>query len=162
MTEQSDRKLLGESELFEGLSESQIDAIHACTDVTWFDKGAEITHTDTSGSAAFLVVSGSVMVADASAKSGYQDPLGPGTFIGELAMLTEVTYAATVVAAEPVRALVIERAALYQVLEDDPDIAEHVSGRLAFRLSSLAQDLRAVDEQFEALETSLQRVPDAA
>ena len=162
MTEQCDRGLLGESQLFKGLSESQIDAVHGCTDVIWFDKGAEITHTDTWGSAAFLIVSGSVTVVDASAKSGYQEPLGPGTFVGELAMLTEVTYAATVVAADAVRALVIERTALYSVLEDDPEIAEHISGKLAFRLSSLAQDLRAVDERFEALETSLQRVPHAA
>jgi CRP-like cAMP-binding protein len=162
MVEQSDMMLLGKSQLLEGLSEAQLDLIHAVADVAWFDKGAAITQAGEWGTAAYLVVSGNVIVADAPANSGYQDILGPGTFIGELAMLTEVTYAATVVAAEPLRALVIQREALYAVLEDAPEIAEHISDKLARRLSSLADDLRAVDERFEALETSLERIPDAA
>jgi len=162
MIEQSDMMLLGESQLFEGLSEAQLDSIHAIADVAWFDKGAAITQSGEWGTAAYLVVSGEVIVADAAAKSGYQDTLGPGTFIGELAMLTEVTYAATVVAAEPLRALAIEREALYSVLEHAPEIAEHIADKLARRLSNLADDLRAVDERFEALETSLERIPDAA
>jgi len=113
------------------------------------------------GSAAFLVISGSVMVADATAKSSHQDPLGAGTLVGELAMLTEVTYAATVVAAEPVRALAIDRDALYKVLEADPAIADHICEKLSSRLSRLTDELRAVDESFEALETSLQRAASA-
>lgn len=161
MTERSDRELLAGSKLFQGLSESQVDAIYYCTALTWFDRGAEITHVDAWGSAAYLVVAGSVIVVDAAKSSGYEEPLGPGTLIGELAMLTEVTYTATVIAADPVRALVIERDALYAVLEDDPEIAEHLSTMLTFRLASLADELRAVDERFEALETSLERAASA-
>lgn len=162
MVDASDRLLLGEFQLLKGLSDGQLDAIHAAAEVAWFDSGTAITQAGDWGAAAYLVVSGSVMVADASASSGYPEPLGPGTFIGELAMLSEVSYAATVIAAEPVRVLAIERDALYAVLEADPDIAEHMSSMLAHRLSSLAEELRAVDERFETLETSLQHVADAA
>ncbi|MFP3921346.1 MAG: Crp/Fnr family transcriptional regulator [Dichotomicrobium sp.] len=152
------RDFLGTVDIFKGLSDEQIDAIAACADITWFDTGGAITYVDNWGEAAFLVLSGSVMVADAAETSGYREPLGPGTLLGELAMLTEVSYAATVVAAEPVSALVIERDAFYRVLEDDPTIAEHIADRLAVRLSGLAEDLRLVDDRFEALESSLQRV----
>jgi len=161
MTERSDRELLAECQLFKALSDSQIDALYYSAGVAWFDSGAEITRADAPGSAAFLLCSGSVSVADAAEASGYQEPLGPGALIGELAMLTDVTYAATVIAAEPVRALVIERDALYSVLEADPEIAEHLSTMLTFRLASLAEELRAVDERFEALETSLERAASA-
>ncbi len=162
MADQSDRMFLENTQLFSGLSAERIAALESCACVVWFEKGGAITKVDEWGSAAYLVVSGSVMVADASATSGYQEPLGPGTFIGELAMLTEVSYAATVVAAEPVRTLVFTRQAVYRVLESDPDIAEHLSDRLALRLSALAQELRAVDERFEALGASLQRAESAA
>ncbi len=102
------------------------------------------------------------MVADESAPAGFQEPLGPGTLIGELAMLTEVTYVATVIAAEQVRSLAITRDALYHVMEADPSIAEHLSGKLVRRLSSLADDLRSVDDRFEALQVSLEAAADAA
>jgi len=161
MISNDERDFLKSAELFKQLSDEQIDAIAGCAEVTWFDKGGALTTVDDWGAAAFFVVSGSVMVADASVKSGYQDPLGPGTLVGELAMLTEVTYAATVVAAEPVRALVIDRDALYKVLEADPAIADHICEKLSGRLSSLADELREVDERFEALETSLQRAATA-
>jgi len=162
MTQDNARELLENAQLFKGLSSDQIGAILSCAEKTWFDTGGALTNVDEWGAAAFLVISGSVIVADATAQSGYQEPLGPGTFIGELAMLTEVSYAATVVAAEPVSALVIERDALHAVLEEDPEIAEQMSDTLAARLSQLAEDLRFVDDRFEALETSLQRVADAA
>jgi hypothetical protein len=47
-------------------------------------------------------------------------------------------------------------------MEADPSIAEHFSEKLVQRLSSLADDLRAVDDRFEALEDSLERAADAA
>lgn len=156
------RDFLDNAPLFMGLSSEQIDAVFNCTERAWFDTGEALTQAGDPGAAAFMVLSGSVMVADACEASGYQDPLGPGTFIGELAMLTEVDYAATVVAAEPVSALVIERDALYRVLEADPAIAEHISDKLTLRLTSLTAELRMVDERFEALENSLQRASKAA
>jgi len=162
MTHHNAQQFLANTPLFKGLSEAQIEAIAACADIAWFDKGGAITQVDEWGSAAYLLLTGSVMVADATEASGYQEPLGPGTMIGELAMLTEVSYAATVVAAEPVSTLVIERDALHVVLEEDPAIAEFMSGKLTARLTNLAEDLRLVDGRFEALEISLQRAADAA
>ncbi len=149
-------------QLFRGLSNDQLASIAECAEVMWFDGGQAVTQADEPGAAAFLVLEGSVMVADARAPAGFQEPLGPGTLIGELAMLTDVSYAATVIAAEQVRALAITRHALYDVMEADPSIAEHLSGKLVRRLASLADDLRSVDDRFEALEVSLEAVADAA
>ncbi len=156
------RAFLENAELFKGLYGHQIDAIAAATEVAWFDSGEAITQADEPGAVAFIVLEGSVVVADTAAPDGYQEPLGPGTLIGELAMLTEVAYVATVVAAEQVRALAIPREALYEVLEADPAIAEHLSDKLLRRLSSLADDLRMVDDRFEALQVSLERAAEAA
>lgn len=149
-------------QLFNGLSVDQLKSIAECTDIVWFDSGAAMTQAGEPGASAFLVVEGVVTVADAAAPSGFDEPMGPGTLVGELAMLTEVCYSATVVAAEPVRALAITREALHQVMEADPSIAEHCSGKLVRRLSGLADDLRAVDDRFESLQTSLERSAEAA
>ena len=157
-----DRAVLENAHLFIGLSKEQIDAIAAATQSVWFDTGQAITQAGDCGAAAFLIMSGTVSVADANEASGFQQPLGAGTLVGELAMLTEVTYSATVVAAEPVTALVIERDALHGVLEADPEIAEVMADVLTTRLATLAEELRMVDERFEALEISLERARDAA
>lgn len=157
-----DRALLESANLFKGLQDEQIDAIAAAGELVWFDGGEAITQAGEPGAAAFVVLSGSLTLADSAMPEDLQEPLGPGTLVGELVMLTEVSYAATVVAAEPVRALAIPREALYQVMEADPSIAEHFSAKLVQRLSSLAEDLRAVDDRFEALETTLERAADAA
>ncbi len=162
MTHYTKRELLEQAHLFKGLSAAQIDAIEAVSELTWFDAGTAITVADDWGTAAYLVLYGTVTVADATYTASDDEPLGPGTLIGELAMLTEVTYAATVVAAEPVRALVIEREALYTVLESDPAIAEHMSDKLSARLTELATELRQVNTRFQALETSLRYMSDAA
>jgi CRP-like cAMP-binding protein len=149
-------------QLFNGLSVDQLENIADCSDVVWFDSGEAVTQAEEPGASAFLVVEGSVTVSDAAAPAGFDQPMGPGTLIGELAMLTEVCYAATVIAAEPVRALAITREALHQVMEADPSIAEHCSAKLVRRLSSLADDLRAVDDRFESLQMSLERSAEAA
>jgi len=151
------RESIESAYLFSDLSNEQIDAITRLSEIVRFDAGDVITQADKPGEAAFLIVSGTASVEDGTPASGFQEPLGPGTFIGELAMLSEVTYSATVVAAEPVQALEVSRAALYEVMERDPLIAEHILEKLTARLSHLADELRAVDERFEALEESLER-----
>ena len=47
-------------------------------------------------------------------------------------------------------------------MESDPEIAEHFSAKLLGRLSSIAEDLREVDDRFEALHVSLERAGEAA
>ena len=156
------RAFLENAEPFAGLYDEQLNAIASSARVVWFDSGQPIIQAEETGDSAFLVLSGTVTVADGGAPEGYQKPLGPGTLIGEMAMLTEVAYAATVVAAEHSRALAISRDALYQVMESDPEIAEHFSAKLLGRLSSIAEDLREVDDRFEALNVSLERAGEAA
>jgi CRP-like cAMP-binding protein len=85
------------------------------------------------------------------------DVLGYGTLLGELAMLVETTFTFTVTARWRVRALVIDRAKLYAVMEQEPAIAFHFAEKLRHRLHGLARDLRRMDAQFDVLEQSLQQ-----
>jgi CRP-like cAMP-binding protein len=63
-----------------------------------------------------------------------------------MAMLVETTYATTVIAMEPVRALRIGREALRTVMMMDPDIAAHFVAKLTSRMRQLTADLREVEE----------------
>jgi CRP-like cAMP-binding protein len=60
---------------------------------------------------------------------------GPGTLIGELALLTETVCSATAVAAEPTTVIRISRNLFRKVLEGFPDAAWLMRDRLAMRVS---------------------------
>lgn len=68
--------------------------------------------------------------------------MGPGELIGEVALLAGGGRTATVVAQESSELLVIERAALFALLEQRPRVARTV-------LLGLAKRLRALTQEFE-------------
>jgi CRP-like cAMP-binding protein len=62
--------------------------------------------------------------------------IGPGEFVGELALLTDMPRLARVRAATPVRALAINRSAFAALLEEEPRIAVVMLPVLARRLAA--------------------------
>jgi CRP-like cAMP-binding protein len=73
-------------------------------------------------------------------------------------MLTETVYGMDVLAEERVRALCLERAELYTLMEEDPAIAHAIREKITERLIFIACDLREADTRFAVLEASLDDV----
>ncbi|KAI93743.1 protein kinase [Rhodomicrobium udaipurense JA643] len=84
------------------------------------------------------------------------EPIGPGTLIGEMAMLVETVYPLTVEASERVRALALRRGRLTRVMQRDPGIARQLADNLLLRLRSFAQDLRNFELLLEQKENTPQ------
>jgi CRP-like cAMP-binding protein len=86
------------------------------------------------------------------------EKLGPGTLIGETAVLTETVHSLDVVAQERMRTLALRRDDLFEAMEADPSIAYSLAEKIRERLMFLARDMREVDARFALLEASIDDV----
>ena len=103
------------------------------TDVA-VDAGKQLVVEGRTGVEFFVIVDGKAKVT----RSGKEVAvLGPGDFFGELALLTRAPRNATVTAATPLEAIVIDARAFDGFLEDAPHVAKKVMTGLAQRLQEL-------------------------
>jgi CRP/FNR family transcriptional regulator, cyclic AMP receptor protein len=142
---------LGGVPLFDGLAEEKFQAVLQICEETTYEAGATLFRANTVGDAAYFVLSGTAVIKLADGGSAIQHA-GGGALLGELSMLVDVTYNGTATAKDRVTALTIHRAALHSVMNSDPSIADHFSQKLVGRLLGLADEIRAIDAQFAALE----------
>ncbi len=136
--------------LFAGLKPLQITEIARQAERCRFRQGDIITKAGEAADGAYLIASG---LADRLADGGgdaASEPVEPGSLIGEMAMLVEHDYGATVIARDRVLCLKITRAALREQLLQDPALALHLQRRIADRLSRVADDLRQIDSALAA------------
>lgn len=129
--------------LFQGLKPLQITEIARRAEKVVYRDGQVITRTGEDADAAVLLVGGPAVCVDDS--TGHESTVEPGSLIGEMGMLIEHAYGATVIARGQVKALRITRAAMQEQMLDDQALAQHFVARISARLSAVADDLRRVD-----------------
>jgi CRP-like cAMP-binding protein len=78
--------------------------------------------------------------------------VGPGTLIGELALITETRRPVTATALEPSTVLRIPRALFIKMLDGYPDAARRLRDLLARRNAQSTQDIGAVQDALGAIE----------
>lgn len=97
--------------------------------------------TGDTADAGYVVQYGLLKVSTQDA-GGYRDMVvGPGTLIGELALLIEMQRPSTAMAVEESSVLRISRSMFQRVLEGHPDAARRLRDDLASRTSQAASDL---------------------
>jgi CRP-like cAMP-binding protein len=93
----------------------------------------------------FIVQEGRfALVSDEAAAGGDVVTVGPGTLIGELAMLTATTRPVTATAVEPATVLCIPRALLLKTLEGYPEAAKRLRDALAKRVEDWTRDIENI------------------
>jgi CRP-like cAMP-binding protein len=99
---------------------------------------------------AYLVQSGLVMLVDETSES---DPAlaGPGTLIGEMALLVETERMTDAVAREATSLLIIPRKLILRLLSEYPDSAALLRQKIAARTASLKDSLEAFLENSNEL-----------
>ena len=81
---------------------------------------------------------------------------GPGTLLGELALLTETARPATAVAREPSTVIRISRSLFLKMLEGYPDAAQTLRDQLAARTSQSMKEIGDVRALLDASEAPRQ------
>ena len=131
--------------LFAGLRPLQITEIARHAERMKFRRGDVITRAGEPGDGAYLIVSGLAEHVEPPDLEGTPLPIEPGSLIGEMAMLVEHRYRATVLARDRVLSLKIMRSAVHAQMLEDASLARHFQRRIRERLSRVADDLRQID-----------------
>jgi CRP-like cAMP-binding protein len=93
---------------------------------------------------AYVVQEGSFDLASRNSRNAETRVVGPGTLIGELALLTEAKRGATATAREPSSVVRITRQLFLKMLEGYPDAAVRMRDALAVRVNETAREFSKV------------------
>jgi len=133
--------LLKRSPLFEHCSKSELQQIARIADELDLREGKVLMREGERGREFFVIVSGEVEVRRKGRKAA---TLGPGSFVGEMALISKIPRTATVTALTPLDVLVITDRAFLSLLERTPTIAIKVTRTLAERVGeNELSDVRA-------------------
>ena len=132
--------LIKSAALFENCSKQELQQIAGIADELDLNEGKVLMQEGERGREFFVIVSGEIEVRRKGRKVA---TLGPGSFVGEIALLSKVPRTATVTATTPLDVLVITDRAFLNLLEKTPAIAVKVARTLAERVGrNEVSDLR--------------------
>jgi CRP/FNR family transcriptional regulator, cyclic AMP receptor protein len=129
--------LLKKVPLFSGCSKSELTQLAKTADELDVREGTVLTREGKSGREFFVLISGTARVTKKGRKVA---DLGPGDWLGEIALLTDSPRTATVTATSAVDLLVITDRRFRTVVETMPSIALKVLSSIGERL---ARDARS-------------------
>jgi CRP/FNR family transcriptional regulator, cyclic AMP receptor protein len=125
-------ELLKRVPLFERCSKGELAHIAALADELELPGARNLTREGAGGWEFIILVEGE---ADVVRKSHVLNELGPGDFVGEIALLTGRPRTATVRTRGPSRILVLTASAFRTLMHDVPSIKDKVLAALAERLA---------------------------
>jgi CRP-like cAMP-binding protein len=125
--------LLKSVPLFEHCSRRELGKIAGITDEMAVDNGKVLITEGDRGREFFVIISGEV---DVRRKGRKLATLGPGTYFGEIALLSHQPRTATVTALTPLRVLVIADRAFVDLLDEMPELWLKVARSLAERVAA--------------------------
>ena len=133
MSRRKDAKLelLASVPLFANLEKQELVAIGRHADEAGPAAGEVIVAKDTSASSSFGIVEGTAEVTRDGQKLA---DLGPGDFLGEMALLEDLPRSATVTSTSPMRLLEMHRRDFSSVLDEAPHLARKMLATMAHRL----------------------------
>jgi CRP/FNR family transcriptional regulator, cyclic AMP receptor protein len=119
--------------LFARLSRGDLKRVAKIADEVDLPAGKALTKEGERGREFFVILEGR---ADVRSDTRLLRPLGPGDFLGEIALVTDSARTATVTALTPIRALVVTDRAFRELLRKHPDIQGKVLAALGDRLAA--------------------------
>ena len=117
--------------LFSKLRRSDLERLGQLADVVDVDTGRVLMREGDIGSQMFVIASGRVRVEKAGAMI---NDLGPGTWVGEIALLSEGPRTATVTVSEPSRLFVVSHSDFHSLMDELPSVRAAVLDSVAERL----------------------------
>lgn len=142
--------LLHDVDILSPLDDAAHDAIATAAKVHFYSRGEAVLRRGAAGDSMFVIHSGSVSVrfADDSPQGWHEvAQLGPGSVVGEMALLTGETRTADVVATSDVVAVEIGKELLQPILHANPDLADAISEKMSERRDHLAAILSMEREE---------------
>lgn len=127
--------------LFVGLDENELKAVGRLCDEVDVPAGRELMHEETLGTEFFLILEGRIRI---HRKGATLRTMGPGDFLGEIALIDHGRRTASGTCETDCRLLVLNHREFHSLLDQQPDIRVHVLEALARRIRQLTPDDAAV------------------
>jgi CRP-like cAMP-binding protein len=118
--------------LFSGWPKRHLEQVATLADEIDLPAGRSLTTEGASGKEFLILVDG---IADVVQDGEIVNKLGPGDFLGEIALVTGAPRTATVVTRSPAKLLVMNAAAFRTLLHDAPELKQRVLATAALRVS---------------------------
>ncbi len=120
------QRALAATPLFAGLPSEALESLVENLTIVPLEQGKALFHEGDPGDALYVIVEGEVSVQAEGPPRVEMARLGPGSFIGEVALMTDQPRSATVTAIEASELLRIDRHTLARVLADHGDVLRAV------------------------------------
>jgi len=119
--------------LFAGMTDRAFEAVSSLVEEQEFPDGHVLVAEGDPGDAFYLVLDGRVGISRAG---GHVRDLGPGEFLGEIALVDGQVRSATAIAATPVRVATIRREAFSDLMDRFPAVRHGILVALTDRIRS--------------------------
>ncbi|QKV19879.1 cyclic nucleotide-binding domain-containing protein [Oricola thermophila] len=150
MSLEDDIRILSGVSLFEELSSEQLRLLAFGAERIRIAKGRELYREGQNAECGYVVVSGSIdLFRDTLRGRQVVRQAEPGDLLGELALITETQRLTGALASEESQVIRINRSLFRRMLEEYPETAAALHGRLKDRLSDFLKQIAALDGRFD-------------
>jgi CRP-like cAMP-binding protein len=135
--------------LFSALDRQALQILAIGAETKQMQSGAVLFYAGELADGGYIVQDGSIRLEPGTFSDGKEVIVGPGTLIGELALLTDMVCQATAIAKEPVTVIRISRSLFRKMLEGYPAAAVTLRDIMAKRLDAWQRELGKVKNALE-------------
>lgn len=138
--------ILDKIEIFEGLTQQEMEALTASSVVRSYPKNTVIINENDHADSLYIIESGRVKVycSDKNGKEFIMNTLSAEDYFGELALLDDDKRSASVRTMEKSSFCIIYKEDFNQVIEQQPNIARTLIRNLTRRVRKLTKDVKAL------------------
>lgn len=138
--------ILRQVELFQGLSNTELETLSGSSSSRSFPKNTVVIHENDPADSLFIIESGKVKVycSDKNGKEFIMNTQGEGDYFGELALLDDSARSASVRTVEKSSFCIIFKDNFNRVLDEHPNIARKLIRNLAARVRKLTADVKSL------------------
>lgn len=152
MSLENDIQLLGHVPMLSDFSEEKLRLLAFSSENRVFRDGQRLYASGERADSAFVVSEGRVAVTPGDAPEAPATVVGPGTMLGELALVVDIQRIDTAVAVGDVTVIQIRRPLFRRMLDEYPEIARALHGRIAGGLAATMTQLMALRDRLERLD----------
>jgi CRP/FNR family cyclic AMP-dependent transcriptional regulator len=129
------QRLLSQVQLFSACTDKELDRLARHAEIVDFPAGDVLMHEGEAGHEFYVIIDGEVGV---TAGGNTLTKLGPGSYVGEQALLDPGPRTATVTALRDVQAVLLSSREFYAAVDDVPGLSRKLLAGMARRLREAA------------------------
>lgn len=143
MSIQEDVEALKRIPLFAKVEPAKLKLMAFASERAQYQVGDQLFHQGDAADAAYIILSGAAdILVDTPGGPLKVAEVGPGAFVGEIAILMDVPRTASINATEPMTTLKITKELFFRMVTDFPSIGIEVMRVLAQRIENMNVQLR--------------------